>query len=246
MEAILFDAEGVIVEQPLAHAYGEALCELMENDWAPLWEETTYDASAYSSEVYEKQLRGLSRREGAHRLMEMFRIPEDEEGSRVRELSARKYRVLLRLIDEGRFKVHEDALAFITRAKELGWTLGATHPTQLTRQMAEQVQVQIEGESLGLGGIFGDTLVAETDGEEAVMASDRWEIAAALLGVPLAQCAVISADPVSLSLARGKAAYLIGVDRFDRAAELEAAGAEDVVTSLKQITLDRDELRIHD
>ena len=82
-QGAIFDVDGVLVDSPHEKAWRESLRELMEGPWRDIRDQTTWSPDAFTPHVYQTQMSGKPRLDGARAALGYFHVPDDEEESRV-------------------------------------------------------------------------------------------------------------------------------------------------------------------
>src|SRR5215217_3292279 len=102
----IFDVDGVLVDSPHEAAWRDALRELMEGEWADIAGQTTWSADAFTAVVYQRELSGKPRDEGALAALRYFDVPQAEE--RAAAYSDHKQDMVVALIEAGKFSAYPD------------------------------------------------------------------------------------------------------------------------------------------
>ena len=119
----IFDVDGVLVDSPHEEAWREGLRELMENEWSDIRDQTSYSPEKFTPEVYQAEMSGLPRYDGAQAALEYFDVPDAEE--RAQEYGDNKQKTIEELIDQGEFYAYPDALRFVLKVKDAGLVIAA-------------------------------------------------------------------------------------------------------------------------
>ena len=75
--------DGVLVDTPHEKAWRESLRGLMEGPWREIRDRTTWSPDAFTPHVYQTEMSGKPRLDGARAALRYFHVPDDEEESRV-------------------------------------------------------------------------------------------------------------------------------------------------------------------
>ncbi|HEY2640030.1 MAG TPA: HAD family phosphatase, partial [Streptosporangiaceae bacterium] len=119
----IFDVDGVLVDSPHYRAWGEALRELMDTEWAGIRDRTTYSPDRFTESVYQQVLAGLPRLAGARAALEYFGVPDAD--SRAERYAAVKQEHMTRLIRSGQFEAFDDGLRLVLAVKIAGIRVAA-------------------------------------------------------------------------------------------------------------------------
>ncbi len=119
----IFDVDGVLINSPHEEAWRQSLQELMGSDWADIRDRTTWSPAAFTSHVYQEEVSGEPRINGARAALGYFHVPDADR--RAEEYAERKQAALERLIQSGDFGAFPDALRFVIALKDLGFRIAA-------------------------------------------------------------------------------------------------------------------------
>ena len=111
----IFDVDGVLIDSPHEEAWRQSLQELMGSDWADIRDRTTWSPAAFTSHVYQEEVSGEPRINGARAALGYFHVPDADR--RAEEYAERKQAALERLIQSGDFGAFPDALRFVIAAQ---------------------------------------------------------------------------------------------------------------------------------
>lgn len=241
----IFDVDGVLVDSPHEAAWRDSLRELMEGDWADIREQTAWSPDAFTAEVYQRQLSGKPRMEGALAALEYFDVPEPQ--TRVDAYADHKQEMVVALIEAGKFSAYPDALRFLLAVKDAGILVAAASSSKNAGLFLRQIRLDEFAEQDGLHYDWlepGLTLLAAFDvdisGRHFERGKPHPEIfltAASELGVEPAAAFVIEDAVSGIQAAKAGAFAALGVARHDDEASLAHVGADLVVS-----TLDDDDL----
>lgn len=239
----IFDVDGVLVDSPHEAAWRDVFNELMRTDWSDIADQTSWTPEAFTAEVYQQQLSGKPRMEGAMAALEHFGVPDPE--MRVDAYADRKQDMVVELIEAGKFSAYPDALRFLLAVKDMGIAVAAASSSKNAGLFLRQIRLDEFAEREGLDHDWiepGLTLLSAFDvdisGRHFERGKPHPEIfltAAQELGVQ-ADAAFVVEDAVSgVQAAKAGNFAALGVARHDDEAILEEAGADIVVASLDEI-----------
>jgi beta-phosphoglucomutase-like phosphatase (HAD superfamily) len=242
----IFDVDGVLVDSPHEAAWRDALQELMQGDWADIAGQTSWTPEAFTPEVYQQQLSGKPRMEGALAALEYFDVPDAR--TRADAYAEHKQAMVVALIEAGKFSAYPDALRFLLAVKDAGIAVAAASSSKNAGLFLRQIRLDEFAEQEGLSYDWlepGLTLLAAFDvdisGRHFERGKPHPEIfltAAQELGVE-PQAAFVVEDAVSgVQAAKAGAFAALGVARHDDEALLSDADADIVVTTLDEVDLD--------
>lgn len=244
IKSFIFDVDGVLVDSPHEAAWGDTLADLMEKQWPELVRVTGYSPEQYTSGVYQSIVAGKPRREGAAALLAYFKI-DDPDGSKCSVLCDQKQEMIIKLIDEGKFRAYDDALRFLLKAKSCGATIGAASSSKNANALMSKVDLYAfcQRENLSYdfvkpGMALQDIFDADVCGREFKQGKPHPEIfltAAGMLGTDPKQCLVVEDAPSGVQAAKAGEMSCIGIARCNDEDLLRSANANWVVTSLDQI-----------
>jgi HAD superfamily hydrolase (TIGR01509 family) len=216
---VIFDVDGVIVDSPHERAWREALAGFAEPD-------------RLTTALYQAQVAGKPRMAGARAVLDELGVPD---AARLAPLYAeRKQRRVEQLIEAGRFAAFPDALRFIHALRARGFRLALASSSKNAARMLQQVRLDAEGP---LRNLFD----ADLSGREVAHgkpAPDLFLLAAAALRLAPARCLVVEDAPAGIAAARAGGMTALGVARHADATLLRDAGADLVVTSLDDVSVD--------
>jgi len=244
-EGAIFDVDGVLVDSPHEKAWRQALRELMEGEWAPIRDRTTWSEDAFTRQVYETQVSGKPRASGARAALEYFHVPDDEQGSRLAEYADRKQAMVVRLIEAGDFTAYPDALRFIIAVKDAGLRVAAASSSKNAKLFLKRIRLDefareqgIASASVHEGLTLLDYFDADVSGRDFKHGKPHPEMfltAAQELGVEPGAAVVMEDAPAGVQAAKAGRMAAIGVARADDAALLGEAGADVVVAELDDV-----------
>lgn len=247
LRGAIFDVDGVLVDSPHEHAWRESLRELMLGDWAPIREGSTWSEDAFTPAVYQEVMSGRPRFEGAGAALRYFGLPDDDE--HLHTYADRKQDLLIRLIDEGRFRAFPDALRFVLALRAAGVPIAAASSSKNAFRFLRAVRMDLFARNEGLdtssvadGSTLSDMFDADLSGRDFARGKPDPEIfltAATELGAPAEDCVVVEDAVSGIEAAVAGGMLSIGIARADDERGLAEAGADLVVTSLDQVDVDR-------
>ncbi|MGB3682448.1 MAG: HAD-IA family hydrolase [Rubrobacteraceae bacterium] len=242
----IFDVDGVLVDSPHEEAWREGLKSLMENEWADIREQTSYSPEKFTPEVYQAKMSGLPRYDGARAALEYFEVPDVEE--RVQEYGDSKQKMIIDLIEAGEFYAYPDALRFILAVKDAGIKIGAASSSKNANAFLERVFLDKFVEEDGLdydfvtsGYTLLDILDANVSGRDFEQGKPHpmiFQTAAEELGTGPEESFVIEDAANGVQAAKAGEMAALGLARADDEAALAEAGADVVVTTLDDISLE--------
>jgi beta-phosphoglucomutase-like phosphatase (HAD superfamily) len=239
-KAIIFDVDGVLVDSPHEAAWGETLLELVRSDWSGLPQSVRYDPSRYTSGLYQSEVAGKPRWDGARALLRAFGFPTDDRY--VGRLAEKKQSRIVELIEEGRFHAYDDAMRFLLRAKAAGIKVAAASSSLNANAMLARVRIEPYLAAAGvelpwanretsLVEVFDANVCGRTFAR-GKPAPDIFLAAAEGLGVAPEQCVVVEDAPAGVEAAKAGGMRAIGLARHNDEDLLKAANADWVVTTL--------------
>ncbi len=249
----IFDIDGVLVDSPHERAWRESLQRLMTVAWQDIAGQTSYAPERYTTAVYQEHVAGKPREAGARAALDYFGIA-DPDGNRLREYCEVKQSYLIALIERGEFVAFDDALRFLLRLKAAGTRIGAASSSKNANLFLRKIDIGALAERLWAGreapdmspfvkpgttllDLF-DANVCGRDFEHGKPHPEIFLTAAAELGVPPAECVVVEDATSGVQAAKAGDMACIGVARLDDANLLRAAGADWVVTTLDELSVE--------
>jgi beta-phosphoglucomutase len=244
-EGAIFDVDGVLVDSPHERAWRDALRQLMESEWSDIRSQTTWEAERFTPQVYQQVMSGKPRMAGALAALEYFGVPDAE--SRVETYAARKQELVVDLIKAGEFHAYPDALRFVLAVRQSGIPLAVASSSKNAGLFLRQIRLDTFCEEQGLDYDFvtpGLTLLdffdADISGRDFRQGKPHPEIfltGAEELGAAPQACFVVEDAVSGVRAAKAGNMAALGLARADDAAELAAADADLVVTSLDDVDL---------
>ncbi|MFD3811148.1 HAD family hydrolase [Rhodococcus sp. NPDC058639] len=247
LRGAIFDVDGVLVDSPHEHAWRESLRDLMLGEWAPIRDSSSWSEDAFTPVVYQEVMSGRPRMEGAGAALRYFGIPDDDE--HLHTYADRKQDLLIRLIDDGRFRAYPDALRFVLAIRAAGVPIAAASSSKNAFRFLRAVRMDVFARDEGLdtasideGATLSDMFDADLSGRDFARGKPDPEIfltAAAELGAPAEACVVVEDAVSGIEAAEAGHMLSIGIARADDERGLAEAGADLVVTSLDQVDVAR-------
>jgi beta-phosphoglucomutase-like phosphatase (HAD superfamily) len=243
---VIFDVDGVLVDSPHEEAWREGLRQLMENEWSDIREQTSYSPEKFTPEVYQTEMSGKPRYEGAQSALEYFGVPDVEK--RAREYGDRKQEMIVDLIDRGEFYAYPDALRFVLEVKDAGLRIVAASSSKNANAFLERVRMDdfVKEEGLNYDFVGSDTTLVDLldanvsgrDFEQGKPHPMIFTTAAEELGFSPEECFVIEDAVNGVEAAKAGNMAALGLARADDEDLLADAGADLVVSSLDDVDLD--------
>jgi beta-phosphoglucomutase len=242
----IFDVDGVLVDSPHEAAWRDALRDLMEGDWSDIRDQTSWTPEAFTPEVYQRQLSGKPRDEGARAALEYFGVPDAAE--RTAAYSDYKQDMVVELIEAGKFSAYPDALRFLLAVKDAGVLVAAASSSKNAGLFLRQISLADFAAAEGLrydwmtpGLSLLDAFDVDISGRHFAQGKPHPAIflaAAEELGVA-PEAAFVVEDAVSgIQAAKAGDFAGLGVARHDDEEMLAGVGADIVVTTLDDVDLD--------
>jgi len=241
----IFDVDGVLVDSPHEAAWRDALRELMEGDWADIRDETSWTPEAFTAQVYQRELSGKPRMEGALAALEYFGVPEPQE--RVEAYADHKQTMVVELIEAGKFSAYPDALRFLLAVKDAGILVAAASSSKNAGLFLRQIRLDEFAREEGLfydwlddGLTLLDAFDADISGRQFERGKPHPEIfltAASELGVEPAAAFVVEDAVSGIQAAKAGEFAGLGVARHDDEAMLADADADIVISTLDDVDL---------
>ena len=242
----IFDVDGVLVDSPHEQAWREGLRELMENEWSDIRPQTSYAPEKFTPEVYQRVMSGKPRYAGARAVLEHFGVPDPEQ--RAREYGDRKQVMIVDLIEAKEFKEYPDALRFVLAVKEAGILIAAASSSKNAGAFLKLVRLDEFAEREGLsydflrpGYTLLDILDADVSGRDFEQGKPHPEIfltAAEELGLRPEESFVVEDAANGVQAAKAGNMAALGLARAEDEELLEDAGADLVVTTLDDVSID--------
>ena len=242
----IFDVDGVLVDSPHEQAWREGLRQLMENEWSDIREQTSYSPEKFTPQVYQREMSGKPRLKGAQAALEYFGVPDPER--RATEYGDHKQKMIVELIEAKEFKEFPDALRFVLKVKGAGILIAAASSSKNAGAFLRLVRLDEFAEKEGLdydflrpGYTLLDILDADVSGRDFEQGKPHPEIfltAAEELGLPTEECFVVEDAANGVQAAKAGEMAALGIARVGDEEALAEAGADLVVTTLDDVSLD--------
>jgi beta-phosphoglucomutase len=179
-------------------------------------------------------------------VLEHFGVPDPEQ--RAREYGDRKQVMIVDLIEAKEFKEYPDALRFVLAVKEAGILIAAASSSKNAGAFLKLVRLDEFAEREGLsydflrpGYTLLDILDADVSGRDFEQGKPHPEIfltAAEELGLPPEESFVVEDAANGVQAAKAGNMAALGLARAEDEELLEDAGAELVVTTLDDVSID--------
>lgn len=219
LSAAIFDIDGVLLASPHEQAWREALAGFTDPD-------------RLTPEVYQEEVAGKPRLEGAFAALAALGVPQAERVASI--YAVRKQVKLEALIRGGKVAAFPDALRFVHALKTMGLPMAAASSSRNAAAMMRSIRFDHDDSLL-------EVFDADVSGREITRGKPDPEIflaAARALGAQPAHCFVIEDSPAGIRAARAGGMTALGVARRNDAEGLSSVGADLVVRSLDEIDLD--------
>jgi beta-phosphoglucomutase len=242
----IFDVDGVLVDSPHEMAWREGLKQLMEGEWSDIRGQTSWSPEAFTPQVYQREMSGKPRFKGSQAALEYFGVPDVER--RTKEYGDRKQAMIVELIEAKQFEEYPDALRFVLKVKEAGILIAAASSSKNAGAFLRLVRLDEFAEREGLSYGFlrpGYTLLDILDGDVSGRDFERGKpdpdiflAAAEELGLTPAECFVVEDAANGIQAAKAGEMAALGIARADDEEALAEAGADLVVTSLDEVSIE--------
>jgi len=219
LAATIFDVDGVIVDSPHERAWREAL-------------QGFADPQRLTTAIYQAHVAGKPRLMGARAALEALGVPDAEHQAVL--YAEQKQQRILQLIEAGDFTAFPDALRLIQAVRARGLRVAAASSSKNANQMMAMIHPGSEGSLLDLF----DANVCGRDLRRGKPDPEIFLLAAAELGAAPASCLVIEDAPAGIEAAKSGGMTALGIARVGDKALLRAAGADLVVASLDDVSVD--------
>jgi beta-phosphoglucomutase len=219
LKAAIFDVDGVLLASPHEQAWREALRRYADPDH-------------FTTAIYQSEVAGKPRLKGARAALEALGVQDAER--KAAGYAERKQKRLEELIEAGSVKAFPDALRFVQAVAALGWPMAVASSSKNANGMMKTIRLD-SGQSLL------ELFKANVCGRDLPRGKPDpaiFLLAATELHVDPAHCFVAEDAPAGIEAARAGKMTALGVARHSDAASLRTAGADLVVTSLDNVTVD--------
>jgi len=242
----LFDVGGVLVDLPHHRAWREALRELMEGEWSDIRGQTSYSPERFTHAVYQQVMAHMPHLAGAREVLEYFGVPG--AGRRAGRYAAGRQEHAIKLVEMGQFAAFSDALRFILAVRDLGIPVAAAPLSKSASRFLRQIRLDTFAAGQRLDYPFirpGLTLLqlfdATISGRDFPRGNHDPMIflaAADKLGAAPDRCFVVADAVTGVEAAKAGKMTALGVARLGDEQLLLQAGADLVVTTLDDVSLD--------
>ena len=232
--ALLFDLDGVLTPTAKIHfkAWKQTFDEFLKQRDGDSFKEFTQDD-------YNEYVDGMSRFDGVRSFLKSrdIELPEgadDDDGAKgeptVHGLGNRKNDLVLELIQSEGVKPYEGSLRYVQAAREAGLARAVVSASANCRPVLR---------SAGIEDLFDAIVDGKVAAEQHLQGKphpDTYLAGAKALGVDPSVGAVFEDATAGVQAGHdGHFGYVVGVDRVDHAAELQAHGADVVVKDLADL-----------
>ncbi|HEY8556780.1 MAG TPA: HAD-IA family hydrolase, partial [Actinomycetes bacterium] len=245
-QGAIFDVDGVLVDSPHELAWREAFRALMEGEWRDVRDQTSYTPERFTPAVYQRVMAGMPRMAGARAALEHFGVPDIDR--RVEQYAAAKQEHVVKLIEAGQFMAFADALRFILAVKDAGIPVAAASSSKNAGLFLRKIRLDTFAAEQRLDYDFirpGLTLLelfdADISGRDFPKGKPDPTIfltAAEELGVSPGACFVAEDASSGIQAAKAAGMAALGVARLGDEELLAKAGADLVVTTLDDVSLE--------
>lgn len=242
-QGAIFDVDGVLVDSPHEKAWRQSLQELMESNWSDIRDSTTWSPEAFTAAVYQQEISGKPRMNGARAALDYFGVPDAD--SRLEEYAEYKQAMVIRLIEAGDFTAYADALRYLITVKDDGILVAAASSSKNAQLFLSQIRLDTFAAEQGIASPSvrpGQTLLnyfdADVSGRDFVNGKphpDMFLAAASELGVEPERAMVMEDAAAGVQAAKAGHMAAVGIARADDADLLIAAGADIVVSTLDDV-----------
>jgi trehalose/maltose hydrolase-like predicted phosphorylase/beta-phosphoglucomutase-like phosphatase (HAD superfamily) len=245
-QGAIFDVDGVLVDSPHERAWREALRELMDGDWRDTREQTRYTPERFTPAVYQRVMAGMPRMAGARAALEHFGVPDVER--RVEQYAAAKQDHVVKLIEAGQFVAFADALRFILAVKGAGIPVAAASSSKNAKLFLRRIRLdtfaaeqRLDYPLIRPGLTLLELFDADISGRDFPRGKPDPTIfltAAEELGVRPGTCFVVEDASSGIQAAKAGRMVALGVARLGDEELLSKAGADLVVTTLDDVSME--------
>jgi beta-phosphoglucomutase len=239
----ILDVDGVLVDSPHERAWRDTLRELMDGDWSHIRRRTGYAPERFTHELYQHKVAGKPRMSGARAALEHFGVPDVEELAG--PYAERKQQRIVELAAAGEFTAFPDALRLVLRLRAAGIPIATASSSKNAALFLSAIRLDTFADDHGFvapGQTLLDFVDADISGRDFARgkpAPDIFLAAAAALGVAPRACFVVEDAVAGIAAAVAGGMAAVGVARGGEEAQLAAAGADLVVTTLDQVDVSR-------
>jgi trehalose/maltose hydrolase-like predicted phosphorylase/beta-phosphoglucomutase-like phosphatase (HAD superfamily) len=245
-QGAIFNVGGVLVDSPHHWAWREALTELMEGAWSDIRGQGSYAPELFTHTLYEQVAADMPRLAAARATLEYFGVPGADR--RAARYAAVMQEHTIKLVEMGEFAAFADALRFILAVKDLRIPVAAASLSKDTELFLRQVRLDSFAAVQRLDYPFirpGLTLfqLFDADASGRNLRSGKhgpavFLTAAEELGVVPGSCFVVEDAVAGVAAAKAEEMTVLGVARLGDVQLLREAGADLVVTTLDDVSVD--------
>lgn len=219
LSAAIFDVDGVLLASPHERAWREALAGFS-------------DPQRFTTALYQAEVAGKSRLDGARAALTVLGVVNADRQADV--YAIRKQARLEALIRGGQVSAFPDALRFVHALKARGIRMAVASSSKNAAAMLRSIRFDNRSSLL-------DVFDADVCGRDVPRGKPDpaiFQLAAAELRAGPEACFVIEDSPAGIEAACAAGMTALGIARLGDAPQLEAAGADLVVTTLDAIDID--------
>jgi beta-phosphoglucomutase len=229
LRAAIFDIDGVLVDSPHERLWRETLDRLMAGPWQDLATRIHYQPGALTTELYQRDVAGRPRLDGARAALEAVGATDVGE-DRVREYADAKQAALVGAIERQPPPAFDDAVTFLVGLRDAGLAIA-------TASASKNANALLAAVTLPDGTPLREVLDADVSGLDGPGKPDPaiFLEAARRVGQPPERCLVVEDAPNGAAAARRGGMACVGVDRTGDADELRAEGADLVLDRLDRL-----------
>ena len=245
-KGFIFDIDGVIADTPHEAAWKESIQLLFfeKDNWKKIKPETNYSPEKFTTDLYREEVSGKPRIEGARSVLKYFNIPDPHE-EYLKEYYEFKQEIFLQKIEQGVFKVYDDAIMFLLSAKYLGGKLAAASSSKNANLILEKINMfelaskhnlkfDFINEQTNLLKLF-DGNVCGIDTGKGKPEPGIFLEAAKSLNLSPDNCLVVEDAVNGVQAANAGGFFCIGIARLNNESELKNANADIVTNDLRKI-----------
>jgi beta-phosphoglucomutase family hydrolase len=205
-QGLIFDLDGVLVHTIPTHYAA----------WARMFHEYGYD---FDIKIYRDLVDGRLRFDGARAVM------RDQTDATVTEAANKKNRYYLEMIEQGEFKIFEEAVKYVRMCKAQGYKLAAASSSANVRHILEKIEIL-------------DCFDVVIGGHQVTHGKPNPEIflkAASELKIPVENCIVFEDSESGVQAAKNGGFYCVGVLDDENVADL--THADIIVSSVSEMRI---------
>jgi len=217
--ACIFDVDGVLLASPHERAWREALAPYA-------------NPSRFTTAMYQAHVAGKPRAAGALAALEALGVVDAQ--SKARAYAERKQHRLEDLVRTDGVRAYPDALRLVDALRAAGMPIAVASSSKNANEMLRNVMLP---SGIALIDAFGAN-VCGRDLAHGKPDPEIFLIAASELGSAAADCLIVEDAPAGIEAARAGGMAGLGVARFGDARSLHDAGADLVVKTLDEVSVD--------